>query len=326
MLDHTATGPLRRIADTLLESTVIGSFTKIGPSVRSGLFDWSSPTADMAGTTVLVTGGSSGLGKTIATRLVGAGANVYLTSRSLDRAEAAASEIVESNPAGECTGTATGAAVDTGDLASVRALADRIVSETEQLDVLIHNAGALTEDYRTNSEGMELTLASHLVGPYALTTALRSHLAPGARVLWMASGGMYTQGLDVDRIEMSKQAYKGAVAYARAKRGQVEMVNYLGRQWAPDVWMQSMHPGWVDTDGVAQALPGFGKVMGPLLRDVDQGADTMIWLACGNADDAAPGQFWLDRRPRSSSYLPGTGTDDRERAKLVAWLDAVTAD
>ncbi len=321
MPDHSPSSPIRRFADTLLETTVIGSFTKIGPSVRSGLFDWGTPTSDMTGSTVLVTGGSSGLGNAIATRLVGAGARVYLTSRSLDRAEEAAAAITASNFAG----TAIGAAVDTGDLESVRALADRIREETDQLDVLIHNAGALTAEYRTNDDGMELTLASHLVGPYALTIALRDHLSPGARVLWMASGGMYTQGLDVDEIEMSASSYKGAIAYARAKRGQVEMVEYLGRQWAPEVVMHSMHPGWVDTDGVSQALPGFGKVMGPLLRDVAQGADTMVWLACGGADDARPGQFWLDRRPRSTAYLPGTGTDDAERKRLVEWLDRVIA-
>ncbi len=320
MANDPSPSPLRRFADAALEATIIGSFTKLGPGVRSGLFDWDSPARDMTGSTVLVTGGSSGIGRTIATRLVGAGATVYLTSRSLDRAEDAAADINAEEP----NGRAVGAAVDTGDLGSVRSLAARVIAETDQLDVLINNAGALTDDYRTNDTGMELTLASHLVGPYALTVELRHHLGDGARVLWMASGGMYTQGLDVDRIEMSERSYRGAIAYARAKRGQVELVDYLGPKWAPRVQMHAMHPGWVDTDGVAQALPGFGKVMGPLLRDADQGADTMIWLACGGADGQAPGQFWLDRRPRSTSYLPGTGSNDAERAKLVAWLDDAT--
>ena len=315
---------LRSLADTLLETTIIGSFTKLGSAARSELFDWGPAARDMTGKTMLITGGSSGLGRETARSLAEAGATVYLTSRSLERAEETALAINDSITSKQ-KGEAIGASVDTGELDSVRALADRIIAETASLDVLIHNAGALTEDRRTNSDGMELTLASHLVGPYALTVALRDHLSTGAKVLWMASGGMYTQGLDVDRIEMSEGSYKGAIAYARAKRGQVELVDWLGPKWAPDVVMHAMHPGWVDTDGVAQGLPGFGKVMGPLLRDVESGSDTMVWLAGGGADGAAPGQFWLDRHPRSTSYIPGTGTNDAQRAELVDWLDRAIA-
>ncbi len=306
----------------MLEATVIGSFTKIGPSVRSKLYEWDEDIPDVHDLTVLITGGSSGLGRETARQLV-EGATVYLTSRDQSRAEEVANEI-NGALTEESAGTAIGAALDTADPDSVRELADRIKLETDALDVLIHNAGALTDTYDTNVNDIELTLASHLVGPYALTKHLRPHLSKGARVLWMSSGGMYTQGLDVDEIEMSENDYRGAIAYARAKRGQVEMVDYLGRQWAPDVIMHSMHPGWVDTDGVAQGLPGFGELMGPLLRDVGDGADTMVWLAAGGADDAEPGQFWLDRKARATSYLPGTGTDDGERERLVEWLELTT--
>ena len=66
---------------------------------------------------------------------------------------------------------------------------------------------------------------------------------------------MYTQGLDVDALQMGEDEYRGAVAYARAKRGQVELVTHLGPRWAPDIVLHAMHPGWVDTDGVARAFP-----------------------------------------------------------------------
>ncbi len=310
-----------RLADSALEGTIVGSFTKIGSGARRALFDWAPAAKDMTGRTVLLTGGSSGLGKETARQLVAAGATVYLTSRTLERAQEVAAEIEAAHPD---TGEAIGAQLDTGDFDSIGTLVDRLVAEAVSLDVLIHNAGALTSEYRTNEQGMELTLASHLVGPYALTRRLDPLLTDGARILWMASGGLYTQGLDVDDIEMSEKDYRGAIAYARAKRGQVEMVRALAPEWAPRRIMHSMHPGWVDTDGVAQGLPGFGTVMGPLLRDVAAGADTMVWLACGGADDAEPGRFWLDRRSRSTSYLPGTGTDAAERRKLVEWLDLVT--
>ena len=309
---------IERLVDSALEATIIGSFTRIGPRVRSQLDDWETVDADLTGRTVLLTGGSSGLGRETARRLVELGATVYLTSRDLDRAESVAADLNRKGHGGQ----AVGARLDTADAQSIRDLAGRVADERARLDVLIHNAGALTDQYQTSPDGIELTLASHLVGPYALTVLLRPTLAPGARVLWMSSGGMYTQGLDVSKLEMGRHDYRGAVAYARAKRAQVELVSHLAPLWAPDVVMHALHPGWVDTDGVAQGLPGFGKVMGPLLRDVTSGADTMVWLAAGGGDGAAPGTFWLDRRPRRTVYLPGTGTDPAERVELVEWLES----
>ena len=50
----------------------------------------------------------------------------------------------------------------------------------------------------------------------------------------------------------------------------------------------------------------------------------MVWLTSGGADDAEPGSFFLDRKPRGTVYLPGTGTDDAERRKLIEWLDLMT--
>ncbi|MEZ5226516.1 MAG: SDR family NAD(P)-dependent oxidoreductase [Acidimicrobiales bacterium] len=134
---------LRRAADAMLEASVVASFTKIGPEARSELFDWDEPASNMTGSTVLVTGGSSGIGRSIAEQLVSAGAHVVLTSRSLERAQSVAADLNATNPSGR----ATGAEVDTGDLGSVHALAQHVAAETEQLDVLIHNAGALTDDY-----------------------------------------------------------------------------------------------------------------------------------------------------------------------------------
>jgi len=308
------------IVDRVLEATIVGSFTTGGHAARRRLYDWDD-LPSMNGTTVLLTGGTSGIGKATASAIHALGADVVVTSRSLDRADAAAEEI-EATDDGE--GSVTGAELDTADFGSINALVDRMRLEFGSIDVLINNAGALTDEHRTSEDGIELTLASHLVGPYHLMTSLRPLMPTGARVLWMSSGGMYTQGLDVDTIEMDAASFKGAVAYAKAKRGQVELVRHLAPTWAPDIIMHAMHPGWVDTDGVDQGLPGFSKIMGPLLRDADQGADTMVWLAAGGADDAEPGGFYLDRAPRGTVYAPGTGTDRSEREKLVEWLELMT--
>ncbi len=315
----------RRAIDAALEYTIVPSFSEIGPALRSRLDHW-EPLPSMAGRNVVLTGGSGGIGRAIVDQLVGLGATVVLTSRDADRATDVADEVNAAARAAEGVdqpGEAIGMSVDTGDFDSVDAFAAAVVGRLGTIDVLVHNAGALTDTHRTGAHGIELTLASHLVGPFRLTTALRDHLADGARVLWMSSGGMYTQGLDVDRLQMSPDDYKGAVAYARAKRAQVELVRHLAPMWAPGVVMHAMHPGWVDTDGVTASLPGFASVMGPILRSADQGADTMTWLAAGGADDDPPGGFYLDRRARGTAYVPGTDTTPDERSRLLRWLQEV---
>ena len=58
------------------------------------------------------------------------------------------------------------------------------------------------------------------------------------------------------------------------------MAPLLGERWASDgITVAVMHPGWADTPGFVDSLPGFHKVTGPILRDVAQGADTTVWLA-----------------------------------------------
>lgn len=316
---------LHRVVDAALEASVLGSFTRIGPAVRSRTGDWQTVGPVLRPTRAVVTGSSSGIGRAVATGLAERGVDVVVTSRSAERADTVAREIAaEIQIAGHPPAELTGLALDTAEPESIVEFTNSLLSGPP-IDVVVHNAGALTDEYRSSGFGIEATLASHLVGPHLLTDRLREQLAPGARVLFMSSGGMYTQQLDVAELEMTPADYRGAIAYARAKRGQVELVAHLGPQLAPDVIMHAMHPGWVDTDGVAQGLPGFGKVMGPLLRAPDDGADTMIWLALADLGGASPGSFFLDRAPRRRAYVPGTSTDPIERQRLMAWLDDIIA-
>lgn len=318
---------LADLADEVLDRSIVGSFTKLGFAARSKVFDLGDWDGDLVGQRALVTGASSGIGRAVAEGLLELGADVVVTSRSLGRAEVTADSlnVAPGDPASNPQrGVAQPMALDTGEFDSI-GIAVEALRSGPQINMVCHNAGALTDEYRVTSRGMEATLASHLVGPYALTRALRPHLVLGARVIWMASGGMYSQKLDVDRIEMRRDNYRGSVAYAIAKRAQVELVTQLGPEWAPEVIMHAMHPGWVDTPGVDASLPVFAKVTGPLLRSAEQGADTMVWLAATGGitgvQDAKPGQFWLDRKPRGTSYVPGTSVTSQERARLVNWLD-----
>jgi NAD(P)-dependent dehydrogenase (short-subunit alcohol dehydrogenase family) len=100
---------------------------------------------------------------------------------------------------------------------------------------------------------------------------------------------------------MGPEDYDGVTAYARAKRAQVALNAEWARRHPDSPVFSAMHPGWADTPGVQQSLPGFRRVTRPILRTPEQGADTILWLA---GSEVASGLFWLDRKPRSTMRVP----------------------
>jgi dehydrogenase/reductase SDR family protein 12 len=308
-----------RVVDELLEGTVVGSFTSIGPEVRSRMAGWQA-LPSMEGKVVLVTGATSGLGLATAVGLSRLGATVRFVARSRERAEQAVLTIEQAVPGVDVDFLLA----DMGRLDEVRALADRFRSAHDRLDVLIHNAGALTRQFTTNGEGVEVTVATQLVAPFLLSGLLLEPLRASvpARVIQVSSGGMYTQRFDLDALEMGPDGYDGTVAYARVKRAQLvlmhEWVRRLGRS---GLLFHAMHPGWADTPGIRSGLPGFAHAMGPLLRTPEQGADTAVWLASAPVSAIDNGRFWLDRRPRWEHKVPWTRLPEDEfvRAGSALW-------
>jgi NAD(P)-dependent dehydrogenase (short-subunit alcohol dehydrogenase family) len=305
---------LARSVDAVLEATVVGSFSRVGYGARSRLEGWATADRgrDLAGRTVLVTGATSGIGLASAMRFAQLGAAVRFLARDEAKAERARAHIEQA--AGRESDVVYGLA-DMSDLDSLRAFAARLFTSDARLDVLVHNAGALSRTFSEAPDGSERTFASHVLGPFLLTGLLLPALrrARPARVITVSSGGMYTQRLDLGHVEMGSDDYDGKVAYARAKRAQV-VVNHEWARRVPstDVVFHAMHPGWADTPGVASGLPGFHRVMRPLLRTPEQGADTVVWLASAEEALGSTGSFWLDRRQRSEHRVPWTRGGDGE--------------
>ena len=277
----------------------------------------------MTGRVAVVTGATSGLGLATARAFLDAGATVEIVARNAAKAHDLAGELAVAAP-----GRVGVVAADVGDLDAVRSAAATLLERHDRIDVLVHNAGALDAHYGRSPQGIEQTVASQVVGPFLLTTLLLPAIAaarPG-RVLWVASGGMYSQPLAVDRLEMTPDDYDGTVAYARAKRAQVTLAELWAARLDPqEVVVHAMHPGWADTPGVRRSLPTFRRMLGPLLRSPEEGADTLVWLgASDGAPLASTGGFWLDRRRRSTHKLPSTRKADTEseRAALWRWCEA----
>lgn len=300
-------GRLTRLLDSALDRSVVLSFDRTGFERHARDFVAADLDVDLTGRTALITGANAGLGRAATQALHARGATVILACRDRARGEAARAEL---GPRAELE------LVDMSSTASVRALAARLAGRP--LDVLIHNAGALVDAYTPTPEGLELTWATHVVGPWLLTQQLMPSLRAGARVIWVSSGGMYTQRLDLERLRRpSPRGFDGVVQYAQAKRAQIILTEQLAtRLAAQQVVVHAMHPGWADTGGVRSSLPRFFALTRAILRSPAQGADTIVWLAASARAGQTTGQLWFDRRVVSTHLWPRTEELPGDRARL----------
>lgn len=310
---------LAEVADAALEVTVVGSFSRLGFEARRRLFGWTDPSAgSLAGQVALVTGASSGLGLATALGLTELGAQVALLGRDQRRTEDARA-LIERLTGREDLRVVV---ADLARLDDVRRAADEIVNTCDRLDVVVHNAGTLTRRYERTVDGLEVIAQTHVVAPFLLTTRLLELLAAShGQVITVTSGGMYSTGLDLEGLTAPHAStFDGVKAYANAKRAQV----VLNEQWAArfgrtGVTFQAMHPGWADTAGVRSSLPGFHRLMGPILRTPAQGVDTTLWLAAAQEPHHGNGELWLDRHRRRTVHLPRTSVSEADADRLWNW-------
>jgi NAD(P)-dependent dehydrogenase (short-subunit alcohol dehydrogenase family) len=305
------------LIDTALDRSIALGYGNLGLAVRRRLPDWPAELRRMDGRTVLVTGAASGLGRASACGFARLGATVLTVGRNERRAQEAADQVTAAVPGADVRAIAC----DISRLPAIRRLAERLHAELDRLDVLVNNAGVMPGERTRSADGYELMFATHVLAPFALTKLLADLLAaagPG-RVVNVSSGGMYNQSIPAGDLQSDRTGYGPKKLYARTKREQV----VISEQWAErlrgqNVVVHSMHPGWADTEGVRQWMPVFRAITRPIIRDADQGADTIVWLGSADAPARTTGGFWHDRRRRPTHYLIGASPDD-DAARRELW-------
>ncbi|KAM8728185.1 dehydrogenase/reductase SDR family member 12 isoform 1-T2 [Acanthopagrus schlegelii] len=278
----------------------IHNYTRKGYEAASKDFEPQDLSVSVVGRSFMITGANSGIGRATAMTIAKKGGTVHMVCRNKDKAEEAREDIV--NQSGN-----TEVHVHIVDLSETRKVwefAEAFKKQYPSLNVLINNAGCMVHKRELNADGLEKNFATNTMGVYILTQTLIPLLQKSRdpRVITVSSGGMLVQKLRVDDLQ-SEGYFDGVMVYAQNKRQQV----VLTEQWAkanPVIHFSVMHPGWVDTPAVSTSMPQFHHMMGERLRSVEQGADTVVWLALSRAAARTrSGQFFQDRRP-VAAHLP----------------------
>jgi NAD(P)-dependent dehydrogenase (short-subunit alcohol dehydrogenase family) len=203
---------------------------------------------DLAGKTIVVTGGNSGIGYEAALVLAGKNARVVLACRDPEKAQEAVGAIraVHRDAAVEAM------ALDLASLESVRRFAGELAARHPRLDVLCNNAGVMAIPYRKTADGFEMQLGTNHLGHFALTGLLLERLlaTPGARVVNVSSTAHKAGRMDFDDLQ-GERSYGKWGAYAQSKLANLLFTYELQRRFeraSASAISVACHPGYSATN------------------------------------------------------------------------------
>ena len=274
----------------------------------------------MRGKTVVITGGTSGIGEVAAVVLARMGARIVLVARDKIRGDATLARLRESAP-----GVAhTIHFADLLRLAEMKRVAAQIAASEPRIDVLINNAGALFAKRRTTEDGLERTFALNHMAYFVVTEGLRERLLASspARIINTASAAHQGSRLDFDDLQSAK-SFGAMKAYGRSKLCNILFTRELARRLdGTGVAANCLHPGFVATR--------FGdKSGGWMSRAVSlakffaispaRGAQTIVYLASSPDVAKTTGRYFYQSVPAK----PSPEAQDDQTA-LLLWQRSAT--
>ncbi|WP_418278003.1 SDR family NAD(P)-dependent oxidoreductase [Isoptericola jiangsuensis] len=299
----------------------------------------------------LITGATSGLGRATAFELARRGHPLVLVVRDLDRGEATAREIREQHP-GVVIEVRHG---DLSDLTGVHVLADSLLVDGLLPRAVVCNAGLQVVDgVQRTGDGLEMTMATNVVGHVALLAPLLEHLRPGARIVTLGSethrGGLRAFGFPAARwtgmrtlldppAEAPRSSNAGRVRYSTSKLACIALAYEIDRRWRDrGVRAVCFDPGLMPATGLAREYPPavravYAALTPALVRmpgagSVSESAGNLAWLAGDPAAEGLMGSYVSGRRARKSSpetYRDGIGAEIWETSLVAAGIDPVDA-
>jgi NAD(P)-dependent dehydrogenase (short-subunit alcohol dehydrogenase family) len=257
----------------------------------------------LAGKSVLVTGGTGGIGRATAIGLAALGARVAITGRDQARTEAAAAAIraAPGSPAVDAF------AADLSAQAGVRRLAALVLDSYPRLDVLVNNVGGFWAHRHLTADSLERTFALNHLAPFLLTSLLLDRLTASApaRIVTVSSGAHARGRIDFGDLQ-GERDYSGQRAYSQSKLANVMFTYELARRLdGTGVTATVCHPGVVHTSFGAEDQAAHMAVMIRVARlfmkTPAQGAATPVYLASSPEVEGVTGRYFANRKPTTSS-------------------------
>lgn len=263
-----------------------------------------STTRDLLGRRILVTGAASGIGREVARQLAARGAVAIVTARELPSAEALATELGNG---------AEALALDVADLASIATAARMLAERSDRLDALVNNAGVLMRERHVTPSGLELTWATNVLGPFALTRALepllRATLAP--RVVMVGSVAHRSAQLEWDDLQFDRRSMGLGLAYSQSKLALLLLTRAFATH-VPQLATNCLHPGTIGT-GLFRTIPApIRALLGRFLPPPAEGAKPIVRLVADPALAHARGLYFNCMKDETPSQ-PARSDADAER-------------
>ena len=263
----------------------------------------------MNGKVVLITGGTSGIGKAAAKALAGMGAEVVVTGRNRQKGEGALQEIRSESG----NNRVSLLLADLAAQSEVRRLAKEFRASHDRLDVLVNNAGLYKTRLTETPDGIEMTLSVNYLAPFLLTNLLLDLLKKSApsRVINVSSEAERWGKIDLDDLQ-SERRYRGFPVYGKSKLANIMFTYELAeRLRGTGVTANCMHPGSVNTN-MGKNERGVGillfRAFKPFMRSPKKGADTLVYLAASPDVQGRTGEYFIDREVATPSKEAYDGT------------------
>jgi NAD(P)-dependent dehydrogenase (short-subunit alcohol dehydrogenase family) len=265
--------------------------------------------------TIVITGGTNGIGLAGAKALAACGEKVVIIGRNRTRARIAASQI---EAAAGNSATVDTLVAELSSQRAVRRLAQEIRDRYPLLDVLVNNAGAMYTARQLSEDGIELTWAVNHLAPYLLTTLLLDRLQanPAARIITTASDAHIGARIPFDDLN-AERSYRGFRRYKESKLANILFTKELARRldWT-GATACCLHPGLVATginrnNGILMSL-GMA-LLTPVARTPSHGARTLVWLATAPGPHLTNGAYYVDMK----QHPPSPEAEDREAARRL---------
>lgn len=255
--------------------------------------------------TILITGTTSGIGRVTALELARQGHRIIMANRNREKSEALRAEISSAtgNDAIEVLD------LDLASLESVNTCAAEFLAAHQSLDLLINNAGLMSNDEVITADGFELQFAVNALAQFQLTQALLPALESAApsQVIFVTSM-MHKFGKLEPGSFRGWLKYSGGASYNQSKLVMTMLARELAERLAErNIAVNALHPGAVNT-GILDNYSKFAQFfLRMMFISPEKGARTTLYLAGLDPAQVPSGRYYVNSKPASTHKLVNDG-------------------